>query len=215
MAELFQRQAAHGETVFLFRRHLSKRSLTAQGLKDRVPAKAVGPTRSLGDNTRDYPRKDAALCPVVGSKERGRCNRPVGFAAQQFTDSLCSQSRQKPLDQRPRQPVPGGKGQAGVFDQHRPAKVSIGLPGLMGDHWLEVDCLDLFQRHSCPREGSTEDALDLGQFVRTAGDEGEQEALTLTLSHRVGEGIEKKRPCHEVSSLARKAGEGRGEGLSF
>ena len=52
-AELFQGQAAHGETILLFWGHLGKRAVTAQGLKDRVPAKAVSATRDCGDETRD------------------------------------------------------------------------------------------------------------------------------------------------------------------
>src|SRR5712692_5272431 len=110
VAELLQRHSAHGEAIFLFRGHLSKRLVTAQGLKDRIPAKAVGAARYLWDNTLNCSREDASICAVGVAKERSRCSRPVGFSAQQFADPFCPEARQEPFDQRSRQPVPGSKG---------------------------------------------------------------------------------------------------------
>src|SRR6266540_4083948 len=98
VAKLFQRQAAHGEMILLFRRHLGKRPVTAQRLKDRVPTKAVTAARRLGNYPRNCSGKNAILKTVVVAKESDCCNCPIGFVTQQFADPIRSQSPQKPFD---------------------------------------------------------------------------------------------------------------------
>src|SRR5713101_4827021 len=65
VAELLQRHSAHGEMIFLFRGHLSKRLAAALGLKDRIPTKAVGAARCLRNHTRNRSREDVIVRTVI------------------------------------------------------------------------------------------------------------------------------------------------------
>ena len=64
---------------------------------------------------------------------------------------------------------------------------------------FEIKSLDFFQRQRCLRQGVAKNALDFGQFVGAASDEGEHtltfQPITLPLG-QVGQGLERR---HAVS----------------